>query len=213
MYYCRTRSITFYQTVYSIEQSFKTTVRQADGGHLQGADVPKQWYVMRDLKRFNAKLPAYKQLQSENVEVFTPMHWRLTVKQGKRIREEVPFLQDLLFVHDTRKHLDAFVEKIPTLQYRYCKGGGYREPMIVPDSDMDRFIYAVSGMDAPRYYLPAELTPAMYGRKIRIIGGYLDGYEGYLLTTRGSRVKRLLVDLPNWITAAIEVNPEFIQLL
>lgn len=87
---------------------------------------------MRDLKRFNAKLPAYKQLQTEDVEVFTPMRWKLTVKLGKRMREKVPFIQDLLFVHDTRKHLDAFVEKIPTLQYRYQKGAGYCEPMIVP---------------------------------------------------------------------------------
>ncbi|MEF9987415.1 MAG: transcriptional regulator, partial [Bacteroidales bacterium] len=31
------------------------------------------WYVMRDLKRFNAKLPAYKHLQNEHIEVFTPM--------------------------------------------------------------------------------------------------------------------------------------------
>lgn len=199
--------------MYSAKISFKTASHQADDGLLQEPDAPKHWYVMRDLKRFNAKLPAYKQLQTEDVEVFTPMRWKLTVKLGKRIREKVPFIQDLLFVHDTRKHLDAFVEKIPTLQYRYQKGAGYCEPMIVPDSDMDRFIYAVNGMDLPRYYLPEELTPSMFGRKIRIIGGYLDGYEGYLLTTRGSRVKRLLVDLPNWITAAVEVNPEFIQLL
>ena len=31
------------------------------------------WYVMRDLKRANAKLPAYKQLLNEHFEVFTPM--------------------------------------------------------------------------------------------------------------------------------------------
>ena len=31
------------------------------------------WYVMRDLKRPNAKLPAYKQLSDEHLEVFTPM--------------------------------------------------------------------------------------------------------------------------------------------
>jgi hypothetical protein len=29
------------------------------------------WYVMRDLKRANAKLPAYKQLLNEHFEVFT----------------------------------------------------------------------------------------------------------------------------------------------
>ena len=60
------------------------------------------WYVMRDLKRPNAKLPAYKQLSDEHLEVFTPMQWRLKLKNGKRIREEVPFMQDLLFIHDTR---------------------------------------------------------------------------------------------------------------
>lgn len=49
------------------------------------------WYVMRDLKRPNAKLPAYKQLSDEHLEVFTPMQWRLKLKNGKRIREEVPF--------------------------------------------------------------------------------------------------------------------------
>ena len=36
------------------------------------------WYVMRDLKRSNAKLPAYKQLSDEHIEVFTPMQWRLS---------------------------------------------------------------------------------------------------------------------------------------
>ena len=63
------------------------------------------WYVMRDLKRPNAKLPAYKQLSDEHLEVFTPMQWRLKLKNGKRIREEVPFMQDLLFVHDTQEVL------------------------------------------------------------------------------------------------------------
>lgn len=57
----------------------------------------------------------------EHIEVFTPMQWRLSLKNGKRIREEVPFMQDLLFVHDTREVLDQFVRKIPTLQYRYLK--------------------------------------------------------------------------------------------
>ncbi len=61
------------------------------------------------------------------------MQWRLKLKNGKRIREEVPFMQDLLFIHDTREVLDLFVRKIPTLQYRYQKGGGYCQPMIVSD--------------------------------------------------------------------------------
>ena len=173
----------------------------------------KCWYVMRDLKRPNAKQPAYKLLRSYDMEVFTPMRWRLVIRQGRRVREEVPFMQDLLFVYETRKRLDPYVETIPTLQYRFQRGGGYGNPMVVPDSDMSRFIHAVSGAESCQFYLPAELTPAMYGRQIRIIGGYLDGYEGHLLSVRGSRTKRLLVELPAWLVAAIEVRPEYVQLL
>lgn len=53
----------------------------------------------------------------------------------------------------------------------------------------------------------------MHNRSIRIIGGLLDGYEGTLITTRGSRVKRLLVELPNLLAVGVEVNPDYIQLV
>lgn len=171
------------------------------------------WYVMRDLKRANAKQPAYQYLQSQALEVFTPMKWRLSTRQGKRIREEVPFIQDLLFVHATRMCLDPFVETVSTLQYRYSRGAAYCEPMTVPVREMERFIRAVGSSECPCYYLPEEITPAMHGRRIRIVGGPLDGQEGCLLTTRGSRVKRLLVELPQLLAVSVEVQPEYIQLI
>ena len=57
---------------------------------------------MRDLKRANAKVPAYKLLEEMKMEVFVPMKWHLVTRKGMRIREEVPFIQDLLFVHETQ---------------------------------------------------------------------------------------------------------------
>lgn len=176
-------------------------------------DRKKHWYVMRDLKRPNAKLPAYKQLGNEHIEVFTPMKWSLKTKNGKQIREKIPFIQDLLFVHETQERLNPIVDKTPTLQYRYKKGGGYREPMTVADADMERFIYAVSVSDNPKYYLPEELTPGMCGRPVHIVGGSLDGYEGKLLTVRGSKTKRLLIELPGFFSVGVEVKPNYIQLL
>ena len=76
----------------------------------------KRWYIMRDLKRANAVLPAYKQLADLNMEVFTPMTERLIMKKGKTVRKKIPFLPDLLFVHETREKLDPVVQKTPTLQ-------------------------------------------------------------------------------------------------
>lgn len=175
-------------------------------------DKSKQWFVMRDLKRTNAKQPAYRLLAEQQVEVFTPMKWTLVTSKGKKVRKEVPFLQDLVFVHDTREKIDPIVAKCPTLQYRFLRKT-YRKPMTVPTSEMERFIHAVSSSESPRYYLPEEITPDMYSRKIRIVGGPLDGYEGCLLTMRGSKVKRLLVELPNLLTAGVEVSPEYIQLV
>ena len=51
----------------------------------------------------------------------------------------------------------------------------------------------------------------MLNRPIRIVGGPLDGYEGTLITTRGSKVKRLLVEIPQLLSVGVEVNPEYIQ--
>ncbi len=62
----------------------------------QQNDEQTYWFVMRDLKRPNAKQPAYKQLEDNGMEVFTPMKSCIKIKNGKRTREEAPFIQDLL---------------------------------------------------------------------------------------------------------------------
>lgn len=171
-----------------------------------------QWFVMRDLTRPNAKLPAYKLLDGLNIRTFTPMVWKLMLNHGKRERRQMPFIHDLLFVYASRAELDSVVETTPMLQYRYLRGG-YKMPMTVRAADMQRFIHAVDLSSSPQYYRPDEVTPAMRNRRIRIIGGNLDGYEGSLITTRGSKVKRLLVEIPMLLAATVEVETEFIQLL
>lgn len=171
-----------------------------------------QWFVMRDLKRSNAKQPAYKLLNDLKIKCFTPMIWKTFISKGKHILKEVPFMQDLLFVYDSRRVLDPIVERVSTLQYRFVKGGK-RMPMTVRTEDMDRFIKAVSTMEHPNFYTPEEIEPSMIGKKVRIVGGPLDGYEGYLQKIQGSKVKHLFVELPNLLTAAVEVDPEYIQVL
>lgn len=175
-------------------------------------DGDAHWFVMRDLKRTNARQPAYMMLAEKMISVFTPMTWRLFMEHGRRVRRKVPFMHDLLFVRECRSTLDPIVAKTPTLQYRWLRAT-YREPMTVPDADMERFIRASCATDTPEYFLPEEIGPSLHGRCIRIIGGPLDGYEGRLLTTRGSKVKRLLVELPGLIAVGVEVSPEYIQLV
>ena len=173
------------------------------------SEAPR-WYVMRDLKRANAREHAYQLFQEHQMEVFTPMKWQLGTVKGKQVRKEVPYMADLLFVHDTRQHIDPIVESHPTIQYRWLRNK-FREPMTVSEAEMNRFIQAVRSTESPRYFMPEEITPSMLGRPIRMIGGSLDGYEGTLLTVRGSKVKRLLVELPGLLTVGVEVDPDYIQ--
>ena len=180
---------------------------------LENPDNEKQWFALRDLKRRNTLTPAYKLLSEEGIEVFTPMRWLLTTRAGRRVSREVPIMQDLLFAYDTRSRLDPIVNKTPTLQYRYKKGGKYCEPIVVPEDDMNRFIGAVRSTDNPKYYSADEVNSLMCGKRIRIVGGSLNDYEGKLQTVRGSKTKRLVLELPNLLAISVEVEQEYIQLL
>lgn len=177
-------------------------------------EVPsKQWFVMRDLKRRNSNTLAIHELAKAGLEVFTPMTQMVMTIGGRRQRREVPVIQDLLFIHEMKKTLDPFVAMTSTLQYRFIPGHKQNEPMTVRDTEMDRFIMAVTSTDTPVYYQPGELTNSMYGKMVRIVGGMLDGYEGRLLSVKGMRKRRLIVELPGLITAAVEVEPDYIQVI
>lgn len=171
----------------------------------------KQWFVMRDLKRRICNSLAVHDLTKAGLEVFTPMTQMVMTIGGRRQRRDVPVIQDLLFVHESKQTLDPFVELYSTLQYRFQRGKSVNEPMTVRDAEMERFIRAVSTDDTPIYYKPGEINESMYGRTVRIIGGPLNGFEGRLLSIKGMRKRRLIVEIPSFITAAVEVAPEFIQ--
>ena len=171
----------------------------------------KQWFVMRDLKRRNSHSLSVHDLAKVGLEVFTPMT-QMVMKIGGRLqRRKVPVIQDLLFVHEAKNILDPIVERLPMLQYRYQRGKSKDEPLTVRNEEMERFMFAVGNTDTTIYYKPGELTNSMYGKLVHIHGGHLDGYEGRLLSVKGMRKRRLIVELPGLMSAAVEVAPEFIH--
>ena len=179
---------------------------------IRGKEMPT-WFVMRDLRRANAKEHAVDILAARGYEVFTPLVVRTKTERGRKVTVKRPFISDLLFVYATRMALDPVVSELDFLQYRFIRGGRMGEVMQVREDEMQAFMRAVSS-DAPfQYFKPAGVSPAMYGKKIRIVGGTLDGLEGRLMSRRGSKVRRLLVDMGGLLSAGVEVEPEYIQLV
>lgn len=176
----------------------------------------RHWYVLRDLKRPNAKEPAYLQLRSEpyRVEkVFTPMVTRERVRKGRKEVLRTPYLSDLVFAYDSRERLDRVVAAIPTLQYRFVKGGAQNEPMMVRDKEMDEFVAVVETGLPLRYYAPEEVSPAIYGKTVRVIGGALDGRTGRLLSSRGKHPRRLIIELGGILSAAVEFDADYVVVI
>ena len=175
------------------------------------------WYVLRDLARPNAKNPAYKQLQAmpELAEcVFIPMKQRVFMEFGKRVVRFIPFMPDLVFVHKSKEELDPIVRKMELLQYRYVRGGKQFEALSVRAKDFEKFKEAVEQTDNVEYFSYDEVSPRLYGKHIRIVGGRLNGFEGRLMSKRGSKTKRLIIDLEDCnLSAAIQVESDYIQLI
>jgi transcription antitermination factor NusG len=53
----------------------------------------------------------------------------------------------------------------------------------------------------------------MIGKMVRIIGGPMNGFTGHILSLRGARKRKVLVEIPNLIAAAVEVAPEYIEII
>ena len=78
---------------------------------------------------------------------------------------------------------------------------------------MNRFIGAVRAAEEPKYYSAEEIDSLVTGKNIRIVGGAMDGQEGKLLTVRGSKVKRIVIKLPNLLALSVKVEDEYIQII
>lgn len=162
------------------------------------------WYVMRDLTRFRRGDSAYHMLRRMDFEVFTPM--KSVQREGcrKGVMSEMPVLPDLLIVHSSRNELDSVLPMLPKLQYRY-KIGAQRSLMIVPDKEMEIFMKATLNATSIDYLSPDEVAPSMIGKTVTITSGPLRGYEVTLAKVRGSKRKRIIVQLPGLLAARVEL--------
>lgn len=171
-----------------------------------------QWFVLRDLTRPIAKQPGYMRVQQAGLEVFTPMKWVVSQVNGRKIRRKIPAMHEQQVVDATREELDPVIDKTDTLQYRFVKGAAYRQPMTVHEAEMNRFIAAATATDTPKYYTPDEITKLAYGKRVRLVcDGIMNGYEGKLLAIRGSRRKKLVIEMPGLLAVEYEVSPEYVQ--
>lgn len=170
----------------------------------------KVWYVMRSL--FKTELKTKARLDEANIRTFIPMSCHVKIVQGRKLKVQVPIVRNLMFVYSDEKTLAPFLASDSKFQYTYRRGGHENEPLIVPEAQMQQFFKAVEASEQPLYFTPAELNIAQ-GTRVRIIGGPLDGTVGVFMKVKGARAKRLVIEIPDTLSVAVEVNPDLVEVL
>lgn len=179
----------------------------------------KRWYVLRC--RVNA-VAVERLLNEEGMETFVPMHYKKKMRGGEVQRVHVPVIPGLVFVRELRSVLSAFIKevwakeglKVYIDKERAGKEATYTRPVVVPDKQMEDFIFVCrQSEDKIRYLKPEEVELAK-GDRIRIHGGLFDGREGELLEVKGLKRKQLVIRISDmFAVAAVNIEPKLIEVV
>lgn len=151
-------------------------------------------------------------LDRNGIENFLPMQETiLTGRDGKRIKQTVPVIHNLLFVHSSRNTIDRFKEELEaSIPTRYYMDRETHSPLTVPESDMQNFIAVAGTQNEQLLYLPITELHLRQGDRVRITGGIFEGVEGEFLRLKGDR--RVIVRIPGLMAVATAfIHPSLIQ--
>jgi transcription antitermination factor NusG len=138
----------------------------------------------------------------------------ITRRDGKKSRELVPAISNLLFARATRPVIQEIKRGVQFLQYRTCPENGKNVPIIVPDAQMRQFISVSETFNENLVYLKPEEINLKKGTRVRVIGGAFDGVEGIFVKVRGVRSKRVVVLVEGVTAVAVaEINADLIEIL
>ena len=167
------------------------------------------WFAIR--VSYSRELALKAILDAEKIENFIPMRYEYVIKSGKRVRRLLPAIHNLVFVHSTRKRIDALKDELESsMPIRFIMNREFCRPVVIPDAQMCSFILvAGSHEEAILYVEPAELHLAK-GQKVRITGGVFEGVIGEFVRIRHDR--RVVVNIEGVMAVATTfISPSLVE--
>lgn len=169
-----------------------------------------QWFAMRATYRRGMQIKEL--LDRKGISNFIPMRYEVHIKNGRKKRELVPVISDLIFVHAFQSELQEVKFKLPYLQYMIDIRNGRK--IIVPDEQMRQFIAVAGTYDEHLIFFSPDEVNLRKGAKVRIIGGDFEGYEGVFVKVKGARDRRVIISLQGVIAMAMAtLSPDLIEVM
>ena len=147
------------------------------------------------------------------LEAFVPLTYEVKSRRGQKHRVLVPALSRLLFVKGTLDEVKDYIAQTHYVVYiQKSTFSNKEEYLTVPTKAMENFIATTENNEEHVTYFRPEEISLQEGDKIRIKGGLYDGREGVIMHIKGKRNKHLVVQIPGFLAAAVELTPEIVEL-
>ena len=162
------------------------------------------WFAVR--VSYSRELALKAILDEENIESFIPMRYGIVMKGGKRVRKLVPAIHNLVFIHSTRKRIDALKDELEgKMPIRFIMNREYCRPVVIPDAQMRSFILVAGSYDEAVLYIESTELDLVKGQKVRITDGVFKGVIGEFVRIRHDR--RVVVNIEGVMAIATTFIP------
>ena len=175
------------------------------------SDIEK-WYVI-GTRTIRHEEKIRDELRKAGFRSHVPMKYELKTVRGQERRTMIPAISGLIFVRGSYDALKEYMQYKSHEKFYIRKStfSNKEDYLTVRDEVMERFIdYTNIRQEKITYFKPEELN-LKEGETIKIKGGLYDGLEGTVLRLKGKRNKHIVVQIPNIVIAAIEIEPELIE--
>lgn len=165
------------------------------------------WYPMR--VPYGRELKLKVALDLNGVESFIPMvRQQVTSEQSaKTVYKQVPAIRNLIFIRSDRTVIDRIKSEVEyATPMRFIMDQSTRQPIIVPEKQMEDFLKVSSCPDPELLYLKETDFALKNGELIRITDGPFAGVEGKVLRIKGN--KRVVVSIEGVAAVAIAFVPK-----
>lgn len=156
------------------------------------------WYAMK--ASYGKAKEAKGRLDEMKIENFITIHYQKVKVNGRLQMIPKVAIPNLIFVKTDRSRLEEVKCKIEYLHNILTKSDIRPDvlvPIIVPDLDMQRFMTVIADAQEKVKFVNVDLNRQIIsaGTKVRVIDGKYEGYEGVLCRPKGSRSKKVLIDI------------------
>lgn len=156
------------------------------------------WYVAIT---FRKEWAIKEKLTAMGIDHFIPVKEVVKEVDGRRVSREQLVIPGYVFIHTDEKTSHRLTQEL-ALGMKYLKMRNTFQPVIVPDKQMQDFIYLVTMPEDTTLWVSPDLKP---GDRVRVARGDFQGIEGELIRVAGH--KRVVVRLLNFLAVATTYIP------